>query len=102
MLTISAPSNAIASSTSAKLLEASLCILDYPFGNRIYPGALDVIGLYASWGPHRHPLPTAMSSSSPKKVERSGLSEAVEGCVLIYIHKEEALDEVMERYRAAM
>ena len=36
----------------------------------------------------------------PRKVERSGIFEAVEGNVLIYIHKEEALDDVEQRYPA--
>ncbi|HEU0145790.1 MAG TPA: hypothetical protein VFR21_02820, partial [Bradyrhizobium sp.] len=34
----------------------------------------------------------------PRKVERSGLSEAVDSQVLIYIHKELALDDVEARY----
>lgn len=81
------------------LLEASLFIVDYPFANRIYPGALDVIGRCASWGP------TVILSDGdvvfqPRKVQRSGLWEAVEGRALIYIHKEEMLDDVMERYPA--
>jgi len=39
-------------------------------------------------------------SSSPARVERSGIFEAVEGHVLIYIHKEESLEDVMRRYPA--
>ena len=36
----------------------------------------------------------------PRKVERSGIQAAVEGQVLIYIHKEAALDDVQHRYPA--
>jgi hypothetical protein len=36
----------------------------------------------------------------PRKVERSGIFEAVEGHVLIYIHKEDSLDDVVRRYPA--
>jgi len=37
----------------------------------------------------------------PRKIERAGLSEAVEGRVLIYIHKERELDDIERRYPAA-
>lgn len=36
----------------------------------------------------------------PRKVDRSGLSDAVSGEVLIYIHKEQMLDDVEQRYPA--
>jgi hypothetical protein len=36
----------------------------------------------------------------PRKVERSGILNAVQGRVLIYIHKEESLDDVSRRYPA--
>ena len=36
----------------------------------------------------------------PRKVERSGIFEAVDGHVLIYIHKEETLDDVERFYPA--
>lgn len=51
-------------------------------------------------GGERSSCRTATWSSSPRKVERSGISEAVEGHVLIYIHKEEALADVERRYPA--
>src|SRR4029453_9432644 len=71
----------------------------YPFANRLFPGALDVLERFRAWGP------TVILSDGdvvfqPRKVERSGISEAVEGHVLIYIHKEEALDDVEQRYPA--
>ena len=74
-------------------------LIDYPFANRLYPGALDVIERFRAWGP------TVILSDGdvvfqPRKVERSGIFEAVDGHVLIYIHKEEALDDVERRYPA--
>src|SRR4026209_1418644 len=74
-------------------------LVDYPFANRLYPGSLDVLERFRSWGK------TVILSDGdvvfqPRKVERSGIFEAVEGNVLIYIHKEEALDDVERRYPA--
>jgi FMN phosphatase YigB (HAD superfamily) len=81
------------------LLSMSSFLVDYPFANRLYPESLDVLERFLSWGQ------TVILSDGdvvfqPRKVERSGISEAVEGNVLIYIHKEEALDEVERRYPA--
>jgi FMN phosphatase YigB (HAD superfamily) len=81
------------------LLEISLFLVDYPFADRLYPGALDVVARLRAWAP------TVILSDGdvvfqPLKVERSGLWDAVAGHVLIYIHKEEMLDDVQERYPA--
>ncbi len=81
------------------LLTMSSFLVDYPFANRLYPGSLDVLERFRSWGP------TVILSDGdvvfqPRKVERSGIFEAVDGHVLIYIHKEEALDDVERRYPA--
>jgi FMN phosphatase YigB (HAD superfamily) len=81
------------------LLSMSSFLVDYPFANRLYPGSLDVLERFRSWGQ------TVILSDGdvvfqPRKVERSGISEAVEGHVLIYIHKEKALDDVERRYPA--
>jgi hypothetical protein len=82
------------------LLSMSSYLVDYPFANRLYPGALDVLERMRGWGQ------TVILSDGdvvfqPRKVERSGIFEAVEGRVLIYIHKEEELDDVEQRYPAA-
>jgi FMN phosphatase YigB (HAD superfamily) len=82
------------------LLTMSSYLVDYPFANRLYPGALDVLERFRGWGQ------TVILSDGdvvfqPRKVERSGISEAVEGHVLIYIHKEEELDDVEQRYPAS-
>jgi FMN phosphatase YigB (HAD superfamily) len=60
------------------LLEISLFLVNYPFADRLYPGALDVIARFRSWGP------TVTVSDGdvvfqPRKVERSGLWQAVAG-----------------------
>jgi FMN phosphatase YigB (HAD superfamily) len=81
------------------LLSLSSYLVDYPFANRLYPGALDVLERFRAWGP------TVVLSDGdvvfqPRKVERSGIFEAVGGQVLIYIHKELELDDVARRYPA--
>ncbi len=74
-------------------------LVDYPFANRLYPGALDVLERFRGWG-RTVILSDGDVVFQPRKVERSGISEAVEGHVLIYIHKEEALADVERRYPA--
>jgi polyphosphate glucokinase len=80
-------------------MQVSFYLLKYPFANRLYPGALDVIDHLGAWGP------TVILSDGdvifqPHKVRHAGLYEAVEGRVLIYIHKERQLDDVAKRYPA--
>src|SRR5439155_887537 len=82
-----------------RLMSMSAYLVDYPFANRLYPGALDVLDRFRSWGP------TVILSDGdvvfqPSKVQRSGIWEAVDGHVLIYIHKEEMLEDVERRYPA--
>lgn len=81
------------------LLTMSSFLIDYPFANRLYPGALDVIERLREWGTTVI-LSDADVVFQPRKVERSGIFEAVDGHVLIYIHKEQALDDVERRYPA--
>ena len=83
----------------ARVLLMSSYLLDYPFANRLYPNSLDVVEHLSAFGP------TVILSDGdvvfqPRKVQRSGLWEAVEGRVLIYIHKEEMLEDVERRYPA--
>ncbi|MDM0083839.1 HAD family hydrolase [Variovorax sp. J31P179] len=82
-----------------RLLRMSSFLLDYPFAERLYPGALQVIAHLQRFG-----LPVILSDGDavfqPRKVQRSGLWQAVDGRVLIYIHKELMLDAVQERYPA--
>ena len=81
------------------LLSMSSFLVDYPFANRLYPGSLDVLEKFRSWG-QTVVLSDGDVVFQPRKVERSGISEAVDGHVLIYIHKEQALDDVERRYPA--
>src|SRR3974377_39394 len=81
------------------LLWMSSFLVDYPFANRLYPGSLDVLERFRDWG-QTVILSDGDVAFQPRKVERSGIFEAVEGHVLIYIHKEEALDDVERRYPA--
>jgi FMN phosphatase YigB (HAD superfamily) len=81
------------------LLSMSSYLVDYPFANRLYPEALDVLDKLRAWGT------TVILSDGdvvfqPRKVERSSLTAAVDGHVLIYIHKERELDDVARRYPA--
>jgi hypothetical protein len=81
------------------LLSMSSYLVDYPFANRLYPGSLDVLERFRSWG-RTVILSDGDVVFQPRKVERSGIFEAVEGNVLIYIHKEEELGDVEQRYPA--
>jgi FMN phosphatase YigB (HAD superfamily) len=74
-------------------------LVDYPFANRLYPGALDVLEKLRTWG-RTVILTDGDVVFQPRKVERSGIFETVEGHVLIYVHKEEALADVERRYPA--
>jgi FMN phosphatase YigB (HAD superfamily) len=82
-----------------RLLSMSSFLVDYPFASRLYPGALDVVRHLRTWGPTVI-LTDGDVVFQPRKIERSGLSAAVEERVLIYIHKEEMLDAVAARYPA--
>jgi FMN phosphatase YigB (HAD superfamily) len=81
------------------LLEASLFLLHYPFANRVFAGALDAINALERRG-RVAILSDGDVVFQPRKIERSGIWGAVEGNVLIYIHKEQMLDDVERRYPA--
>ncbi len=82
-----------------RLLTMSSFLVDYPFANRLYPNSIDAIHHVKQWGP-AVVLSDGDVVFQPRKVQRSGIYEAVEGNVLIYIHKEEMLDDVERRYPA--
>lgn len=81
------------------VLNLSHYLIDYPFGERLYPEALEAIDRLAEWG-----LVVILSDGDvvfqPRKIHRSGLWDAVDGRVLIYIHKERELEDVEARYPA--
>jgi FMN phosphatase YigB (HAD superfamily) len=83
-----------------QLLLMSSFLIDYPFATRLYPDALEALAHCRRLGP------TVILSDGdvvfqPRKVRRSGLWDAVEGRVLIYLHKERMLDAVKGRFPAS-
>ena len=82
------------------LLSMSSYLVDYPFANRLYPGALDVLERLRGWA-RTVILSDGDVVFQPRKVERSGIFDTVDGHVLIYIHKEDELDDVAQRYPAS-
>lgn len=87
------------SCTEMDLLEMSGFLIDYPFADRLYPQALDVIRHLSASGPTVI-LTDGDVVFQPRKVQRSGLWDAVAGRVLIYIHKEQMIDAVQLQYPA--
>jgi FMN phosphatase YigB (HAD superfamily) len=85
--------------TDPHMLGVSLYLLHYPFADRLYPHALDALAHLRDRG-----SVVILSDGDvvfqPRKVERSGLWAAVSGAVLIYVHKEQMLDDVERRYPA--
>src|SRR5215472_2991131 len=81
------------------VLTVSHFLINYPFAIRLYPDSLDVVEHVKQWG-----LPVVLSDGDvvfqPLKVERSGVFESFDGNVLIYIHKEQELDDVEQRFPA--
>jgi FMN phosphatase YigB (HAD superfamily) len=84
----------------AELLQMSEFLLEYPFASRLYPGAIEAVAHLRTLG-----MPVVLSDGDivfqPRKIQRSGIWTAVEGRVLIYLHKEKVLDHVQQRYPAA-
>ena len=82
-----------------KLLEVSYFMINYPFANRLFPESLDAVD-------HARRIGQAVILSDgdvvfqPRKIDRSGLYDAFEGQVLIYVHKEQELDDVEAKYPA--
>lgn len=82
-----------------RLLEASGYLLGYPFADRLYDRALDVLAHLRSLGP-TVVLTDGDAVFQPHKVVRAGIARAVDGNVLVYVHKELSLDDVERRYPA--
>jgi FMN phosphatase YigB (HAD superfamily) len=85
--------------SDSRLLLMSSFLIDYPFADRLYPGALEALKHLRRHGP------TVILSDGdvvfqPRKVQRSGLWEATEGRVLIYVHKEQMLDTIEQCHPA--
>jgi FMN phosphatase YigB (HAD superfamily) len=82
-----------------QLLGMSDFLLEYPFASRFFPQALEAIAHLRTLG-----LPVVLSDGDivfqPRKIHRSGIWAAVEGRVLIYLHKEKMLEHMQQRYPA--
>jgi FMN phosphatase YigB (HAD superfamily) len=81
------------------LVTAANYLVDYPFKQRLYPGALDVLARLRESG-RTVILTDGDVVFQPRKVVQSGIFKAVDGHVLIYVHKEAALADVQRRYPA--
>jgi FMN phosphatase YigB (HAD superfamily) len=81
------------------ILSVSTFLINYPFANRLFPDSLDAVDAAKQQG-----KAVIMSDGDavfqPRKIERSGLMEAFESNILIYIHKEQELEDVERRYPA--
>ena len=81
------------------VLTVSNFLLEYPFPERLFPGALEVVS-----GVRANATPVILSDGDvvfqPRKIRRSGLYEVFAGAVLIYVHKESELEDVAQRYPA--
>lgn len=81
------------------LLAVSRFLVNYPFADRLFPEALEVVRHARQWG-----RPVILSDGDavfqPRKIEQSGLLRAVEEQALVYVHKEQELEDVEQRYPA--
>lgn len=82
-----------------ELLRLGDFLLDYPFRTRLYPMALEVVAACAPWSTTMI-LTDGDSVFQPHKLRRSGIWGAVDGRVLIDVHKETELDGLAARYPA--
>jgi FMN phosphatase YigB (HAD superfamily) len=82
-----------------ELLAMSEFLLEYPFAARLFPRALEAVAHLSTLG-----RPVVLSDGDivyqPRKIQRSGIWHAVEGRVMIYLHKERVLDHMQRRYPA--
>ena len=82
-----------------ELLQISSFLLEYPFADRLYTRALEAVAHLSTLGS------TVILSDGdivfqPRKIQRSGIWDAVQGRVLIDVHKERSLDAMQQRYPA--
>jgi FMN phosphatase YigB (HAD superfamily) len=87
------------SADEQRLLMMSSFLIDYPFAERLYPRAMEVIARLGKFG-QTVILTDGDVVFQPRKLQRSGLWDAVDGRALIYVHKEKVLDAVQRHYPA--
>jgi FMN phosphatase YigB (HAD superfamily) len=84
---------------TSELLQMSAFLLEYPFAQLLYPRSLAALA-------HLRTLGTAVVLSDgdivfqPRKVQHSGIWDAVSGEVLICLHKQQALEFMQHTYPA--
>jgi FMN phosphatase YigB (HAD superfamily) len=82
-----------------QLLAMSDFLLEYPFAERLFPRALEAVAHLRKIG-----SPVVLSDGDivfqPRKIQRAGIWDAVDGRVMIYLHKERVLDHMQRRYPA--
>jgi FMN phosphatase YigB (HAD superfamily) len=82
-----------------ELLAMSEFLLEYPFAARLFPGSLEAVAHLSEIG-----RPVVLSDGDivfqPRKIQRSGIWDAVDGRVMIYLHKERVLDHMQGRFPA--
>jgi transaldolase len=83
-----------------RILKMASWLVDYPFADRLYPGALDAVKRLGRWG-RTVVLSDGDAVFQPRKVERAGIWSAFGDRVLIFIHKEQELDDVERLYPGA-
>jgi FMN phosphatase YigB (HAD superfamily) len=81
------------------LVPLSNFLLDYPFAEKVFPGALDALAHLGTLGS------TVILSDGdivfqPRKIAHSGLGAAVEGRVLVYVHKERMTEAIQRAFPA--
>lgn len=81
------------------LLRMSAFLLEFPFADLVYPGALQALRTLAGQATQVI-LSDGDLVFQPYKIQRAGLWEAVQGRVLVYVHKERMLDAVQEAWPA--
>lgn len=84
---------------NASILKVSIYLVNYPFANRLFPNSLDVVDHVKQWGSAAI-LSDGDAVFQPRKIERSGLWDAVDGNVRIYLHKECELADVEKKLPA--
>lgn len=86
---------------NALLEQVRSTVMDYPFAERLYPGALETLAYL-----RRIAFPAIVSDGDgvyqPLKIERAGLAAAVNENVLIYVHKQEHLSGILARWPAPL
>jgi FMN phosphatase YigB (HAD superfamily) len=82
------------------LLQMSHFLLDFPFQKLLFPGALSAIAHLRAMG-RAVVLSDGDVVFQPRKIQHAGIWDAVQGAVLIYVHKEKVMDHVQKRYPAS-